>query len=140
MNRAPHINDNSSIYITLECWTECHLLPILIPKGKSNEFEQNVHEPGSFISCTEMLPPCHKWTNTICLRQNGASYMKMRTVFCLFEQQLGIGVRCQWIVAVEQTIRMKIQLDYEMFIPERYGTSTISLLFILLYITEYFSF
>lgn len=53
---------------------------------------------------------------------------------------VGIGVRCQWIVAVEQTIRMKIQLDYEMFIPERYGTSTISLLSILLYFTEYFSF
>lgn len=53
---------------------------------------------------------------------------------------VGIGVRCQWIVAVEQTIRMKIQLDYEMFIPERYGTFTISVLFILLYITEYFSF
>lgn len=96
---------------TLECWTECHSLPILIPKGKSNEFEQNVHEPGSFISCNEMLPPCHKWTNTICLRQNGASHMKKRTVFCLLNSrhrgQMPVDCSCRTNDSDEDSVRLR---------------------------------
>lgn len=57
MNRAQHINSSMqkrSLNIS-------HYPSQEIP----NECEQNVHNPASLISCNEMLPPCHKRTDTI---------------------------------------------------------------------------